>query len=184
MKVRIRSLSINNAAAVLVLLSLAAASCSSSKSSAVTQSPNLLTLGQRTKSGGCVSSGGLPDAACTPGAIITSATTEQICRSGYATSVRDVSTAEKDQVYAEYGITSHRPGEYEVDHLISLEIGGSNDIANLWPEPASPQPGYHQKDRFENYMHEQVCNGKLSLQQAQGEIAHDWLKYWTDAGKP
>jgi hypothetical protein len=81
----------------------------------------------------------------------------------------------KDQVFAEYGIASHTPGEYEVDHLISLEIGGSNDIANLWPEAASPKPGFHEKDKVENYLHNQMCSGVISLQQAQIEIATNWL---------
>ncbi|MBF0618726.1 MAG: hypothetical protein HQL19_01005 [Candidatus Omnitrophica bacterium] len=61
-------------------------------------------------------------------------------------SVRHVSVKLKHQVYAEYGIVHHNPGEYEVDHLISLELGGSNDIANFWSEAADPQPGLHQKD--------------------------------------
>ena len=54
-----------------------------------------------------------------------------ICRSGYATSVRDVPESEKNQVYAEYGITHHTTDQYEIDHLISLELGGSNAIGNL-----------------------------------------------------
>jgi hypothetical protein len=37
----------------------------------------------------------------------------------------------KAQVHREYGIASHQSGEYEIDHLISLELGGSNDIKNL-----------------------------------------------------
>jgi len=53
-------------------------------------------------------------------------------------------------VYGEYGIATHRPYQYEVDHLISLELGGSNAIANLWPEAALPKPGFHQKDAVEN----------------------------------
>lgn len=131
--------------------------------------------GPQTKTSGCVSSNALPDPACTPGAILPDATKDKICVPGYSTSVRNVPTSEKDQVYAEYGITSHAPGEYEVDHLISLELGGSNDIANLWPEPASPTPGFHEKDQVENYLHDQVCNGTISLQQAQVEIATNWL---------
>ncbi len=133
-------------------------------------------LGQRTKTSGCVSSNGLPDSACTPGAIFPDATVDQICTPGYSSSVRNVPPEEKDQVYSEYGIASHSPGEYEVDHLVSLELGGSNDIANLWPEPADPRPGFHEKDQVENYLHDQVCSGKISLQQAQTEIATDWLK--------
>ena len=65
--------------------------------------------------------------------------------------------------------------KYEVDHLISLELGGSNEIANLWPEAASPTPGFHQKDQVENYLHDQVCSGAISLREAQNEIATNWL---------
>jgi hypothetical protein len=119
--------------------------------------------------------GPLQDPDCTPGAIITTATKDQICQPGYSRSVRNVPTSEKEQVYAEYGITHHSAGEYEVDHLVSLELGGSNDIANLWPEAASPKPGFHEKDKVENYLHDQMCSGAISLQQAQIEIATNWL---------
>jgi hypothetical protein len=132
-------------------------------------------IGQRTKTSGCVAKNALPDSACTPGAIIATATRADICASGYARSVRDVTEAEKEQVYAEYDIKSHRTGEYEVDHLVSLEIGGSNDIANLWPQPANPRPGFHEKDQVENYLHDQVCSGALPLAQAQEQIATNWL---------
>ena len=146
-----------------------------SNSQTTVPNPTSPTIGQRTKTSGCVVNGGLEDAACTPGAIIPTASKDQICVSGYAKSVRNVSTAEKTQVYAEYGIQSHTTGQYEVDHLVSLELGGSNDIANLWPEAAQPVPGYHQKDQLENYLHDQVCNGSLRLDQAQQEIANNWL---------
>ncbi len=146
-------------------------------SAASTGVPPTGGLGQRTKTSGCVSSNGLPDRACTPGAIFPDATTDKICVPGYSSSVRNVPQSEKDEVYAEYGITSHEPGQYEVDHLISLELGGSNDISNLWPEPAEPTPGFHQKDQVENYLHDQVCSGAMPLQQAQIQIATNWLQF-------
>lgn len=102
-------------------------------------------------------------------------TKEQICAAGYAKGVRLVPSGTKRSVFLEYGIRSHRPGQYEIDHLVSLELGGSNSIANLWPEAATPRPGFHQKDQVENYLHDQVCSGRLSLQQAQAEIARNWL---------
>ncbi len=132
-------------------------------------------LGKQTKTSGCVAHGGLPDSACSPGAIFPDATVKDICTSGYSSSVRNVPTSEKNHAYAEYGIHSHHSGQYEVDHLISLELGGSNDIANLWPEAASPTPGFHQKDQVENYLHDQVCSGAVSLKDAQYEIATNWL---------
>jgi hypothetical protein len=135
-------------------------------------------FGVQTKTSGCVASGGLPDPGCTPGALLSTGTKDAICQSGYASSVRNVPTSLKDQVYAEYGIASHFPGEYEVDHLVSLELGGSNEIANLWPELANPKPGFHEKDKVENYLHDQVCSGAISLSQAQIEIATDWLSVY------
>jgi predicted N-acetyltransferase YhbS len=92
--------------------------------------------------------------------------------------VRNVPFAEKQAVYAEYGITSHQPGQYEVDHLISLELGGSNSVQNLWPEAAEPRPGFHEKDQVENYLHQLVCSGRLDLETAQAEIRDDWLQVY------
>ncbi len=132
-------------------------------------------LGKQTKASGCVAHGGLPDSACTPGAIFANATVQQICTYGYTSSVRNVPFSEKDQAYAEYRIYHHYSGQYEVDHLVPLELGGSNDIANLWPEAASPTPGFHQKDEVENYLHDQVCSGTMSLKDAQTEIATNWI---------
>jgi hypothetical protein len=131
-------------------------------------------LGKPTKSSNCVATDGVQDKACTPGAIFPDVTAAQVCVSGYSASVRNVPIAEKDDVYAEYNIASHFTGQYEVDHLISLELGGSNDIANLWPELADPHPGFHQKDVVENYLHSQVCSGKMTLVKAQELIATDW----------
>ena len=132
-------------------------------------------FGMQAKTTGCVVRGALPDAACTPGAIFPNATKADICRPGYARSVRNVPQSVKNQVYAEYGITRRVPGQYEVDHLVNLSLGGSKDIANLWPEAAKPKPGFHEKDRVENYLHDQVCAGAIDLKQAQIEIATDWL---------
>ncbi len=140
-------------------------------------------IGQRTKTIGCASQNALPDRACTPGAVFQNVTKEQICTPGYSTSVRDVPDAEKNQVYAEYGVTSHPAGQYEVDHLVPLELGGSNDIANLWPQLASPAPGFHEKDQVENYLHDQMCSGAISLQQAQSEIATNWLAVYQQMPK-
>src|SRR5208337_988893 len=119
-----------------------------------------------------------PNPSLTPGAVLTT-DASTICTPGYASGVRDVSTATKEQVYAEYGVSYPQAlGAYEVDHFIPLEIGGSNDITNLWPEPATPTPGFHQKDQFENFEHGQVCNGTISTAEAQRRMVSDWYFYW------
>lgn len=70
------------------------------------------------------------------------------------------------------------PADYEEDHLISLELGGSStSTANLWPEPYTASVadgGAHSKDQVENYLHAQVCAGHMTLQEAQHEIVSDW----------
>jgi hypothetical protein len=123
---------------------------------------------------------GLPDLACTPGAVL-SVRADQVCSSGYAGSARRVSAKQKRLVFREYGITNPRPGEYVADHLISLELGGSNDLKNLWPEPVEPRPGSHEKDKLETYLHKEVCNGAMSLAQAQQAIRTDWLTFYRSA---
>jgi hypothetical protein len=134
--------------------------------------------GVQTKTSGCqaISNSKLPDPSCTPGDLIKPLVTKaDICVSGYSSGVRNVTDSEKNAVYAEYGVVSHTSGQYEVDHFVSLELGGSNDISNLWPEPASPKPGFHEKDKVENYLHDQVCSGAMTLQAAQIAIATNWL---------
>lgn len=150
-----------------------------------TQSPSSapVVLGQQTKTNNCVANNSLPDKACTPGAVFANVTKEQICTPGYSKEVRNVSTTTKEQVFSSYGITTHKAGEYEVDHLISLELGGSNDISNLWPEAADPRPGYHEKDKVENYLHDEVCAGSITLQEAQQKIASDWLQVYNEMGE-
>jgi hypothetical protein len=82
----------------------------------------------------------------------------------------------KKEVYAEYHITHHSKGQYEVDHLISLELGGSNDIKNLWPESYLTDPwNAHVKDKLENRLHRLVCTGKITLKEAQDAISKDWI---------
>ena len=75
-----------------------------------------------------------------------------------------------------YGLRRHFDGrDGEVDHLVSLELGGSNSAANLFPEAATPRPGSHEKDRLENALHREVCEGRISLPRAQRLIARNWV---------
>jgi hypothetical protein len=110
-------------------------------------------------------------------------TLQMICTPGYTQCVRKVSTATKNRVYSKYNLAANHTGYCnsqqgcEVDHLISLELGGSNDIKNLWPEPYEGEEfNAHVKDRLENFLHAEVCAGHISLTKAQQEIATDWKK--------
>jgi len=119
-----------------------------------------------------------PNPSLTPGDVFPNVTAKEVCVPGYSKSVRNVSSDEKAAVYRQYGIPNE-PGKHEVDHFISLELGGSNRVTNLWPEPyvtpdAPNKIGAHEKDKVENYLHSQVCKNAMTLQQAQEQIRTDW----------
>lgn len=129
----------------------------------------------------CVINGALPDHECTPGAIFPDATKDIICVPGYTAKVRNVSASTKKKIYTAYGLAYPQvTGTYEADHLIPLELGGSNEIANLFPEAGSPTPGFHEKDLVENYLHQEVCAGRINLSSAQIQIANDWLAVYNE----
>jgi hypothetical protein len=119
------------------------------------------------------------DPALTPGAsnaAVTQATIYQtICTRGYTSTIRNVSTKTKSAIYAEYHVSKSAQRGYVIDHLIPLEVGGSNDIRNLWPQP---KPDASKKDTTENLVHDQVCNATLDLTSAQ----HIFQIYWSGAG--
>jgi hypothetical protein len=100
-----------------------------------------------TKSSECKPNGANPDPACTPGAVM--GISEDVVCNDSTKGRRAVTTRMKNQVYTDYAVASHPRGAYEIDHFIPLELGGSNDIANLWPQPARPAPGFHEKDKVE-----------------------------------
>ena len=161
--------------------SSAATSTTSNSTSASSTPVNLGTtvlLKARTKTSGCTL-GAEPDRRCSPGAYYSGLTKTVICSASFRTgTVRNVPESEKHQVEVEYGMAPRSYGStLEIDHIVSLELGGSNDIANLYPEEAtlpSHRPGYHIKDKLENAAHDWVCAGKITLRTAQQKIATDW----------
>lgn len=133
--------------------------------------------------------GDVPDPKLTSGDTL-DVSTETLCKPGYSASVRNVPESEKKAVYAEYGIKYYKGigKDYEIDHFLSLEIQGSNKIINLWPEPMhinlnGYDVGAKTKDLEENRLHRLVCEGKISLKQAQDDIRKDWIAaYKRDIG--
>lgn len=121
-----------------------------------------------------------PISSITPGVVDPHATIEKICTPGYTKTVRNVSAKTKKEVFYNYGINPKR-GKFEVDHLISLELGGSNDIKNLWPESYTTTPfNAHKKDELENKLHYLVCADKIPLEEAQIVISTDWVRAYHD----
>jgi hypothetical protein len=134
----------------------------------------------------------MPDPSKTPGHA-TYHTTATVCSLPSTKDVRHVPDSAKQQVYSDYGIAKCQaqcagPQGCEIDHLISLELGGANTIDNLWPQPYDGDWNAHDKDRLENKLHQMVCKDKsITLQEAQKEIATDWVaayKKYIGARKP
>jgi hypothetical protein len=80
----------------------------------------------------------------------------------------------KVAVYRGYE-TPYEKGYDEVDHLVSIELMGTNDIDNLWTEPTYATWNAYVKTHLENRLHELVCDGQISLETAQSEIVTDWI---------
>jgi uncharacterized repeat protein (TIGR02543 family) len=135
-----------------------------------------VTLAKRTKVAGCTVRGPLPDRRCSPGAIYEDAVPPLICAANYPATVKAVPVSEQNRVYTEYGIKRPRSaGAYEMDQIVPVELGGSDNIANLYPEAATPAPGYKVKDKLERKLRSLVCSGHLSLRLAQRDLASNWV---------
>lgn len=138
----------------------------------------------------------LPDKTLTPGftnPAVTQANIKQtICVSGWTKTIRppaSYTTKLKLKQLRGNGPYASALGAsaFEEDHLISLEIGGhpTNEL-NLWPQHWAAPFGAHEKDQTENTLKRLVCNGTITLIEAQQAIATDWIaafkKYVKGAG--
>jgi hypothetical protein len=122
-----------------------------------------------------VESASIPKRSLTPGAVRPVAIND-VCGEQRDETVRAVPISIQRKVFQEYGMANARPSDYEVDYLITPELGGVEDIRNLWPEPhSSTEWNSYVKDDLESYLHQQVCLGKLDLRTAQRDIATDWI---------
>lgn len=122
----------------------------------------------------------LPNPVMTPGVVDPNGTRENICLSGYSGSVRNVSQRTKQQAFDLYQLDRTKD-KFEIDHLISLELGGSNDLKNLWPQSFTTQPwNAHVKDKLENRLHREICDGIITVEEAQEAIKTDWIKTYCE----
>lgn len=135
---------------------------------------------------------GLPNHTLTPGVFnpaVTQATIgSTICVSGWTAKVRpstSYTNALKIKQIATYGYVDKAVADYEEDHFVPLELGGSpTSSKNLWPEPhhiklANGQDvGSYTKDGLETHLKALVCAGRLTLAAARHEILTNWVTYW------
>lgn len=118
-----------------------------------------------------------PDPALTPG-VTRSLTRAAVCATTWGADRRHVTEAMKRRVAARYGIprasiVARGKGPCcEFDHLIPRELGGADDVRNLWPQPWAYAV---EKDKWENALHKAVCDDvpPLSLAEAQRRM-REW----------
>jgi hypothetical protein len=84
-----------------------------------------------------------------------------------------------DRILSAYGFAPGPHPDFEVDHLISLGIGGADTDDNLWPEPRrSLEPVWNaeRKDRLEFRLRDLICARSISPEEAQRAVADDWTE--------
>jgi Putative zinc-finger len=114
-----------------------------------------------------------PDLRLTPGATVP-VTENDVCSAAKEAPAIPISL--KQKVFALYGVIRPNPDEYEVDYLITPELGGATDIHNLWPEPYRDAVwNAHVKDQLEDRLHRMVCRGDVDLATAQRDLSTDWI---------
>lgn len=107
----------------------------------------------------------LPDARLTPGKVATG-----------AADLRGVTAAMENEVFARYRIVPERRRAYKIDHLIPRELGGADDVKNLWPQRISARPyTARRKEVLTAHLLQLVAAGELTLAQAQQEMREDWI---------
>jgi hypothetical protein len=124
----------------------------------------------------------LPDPSCTPGSYNSSVTQSTIqstiCVSGWTATIRPPTSYTnplKVQGIADYGYSDTSLADYEEDHFVPLELGGSpRDPANLWPEPHYGTKTSYTKDGVETKLKNAVCAGTITLSAARSAIRSNW----------
>jgi hypothetical protein len=76
---------------------------------------------------------------------------------------RHVSDGLKNRIYDAYHIPENCRGNYTIDHIIPLSIGGSNKFENLWPEHRLVKATRLQ---LEDQVHLAVGSGKMNPTEA------------------
>jgi hypothetical protein len=110
----------------------------------------------------------------TPGAAA-KADVKQLCAAQVDASAKPVSARQKAETLERYGI---RPEGFSgtLEHLVPVSLGGSNDPDNLYPFHAQGEYTLQAKEQLAAKLRELVCDGKVSLKQAQDAFKKDWTK--------
>jgi hypothetical protein len=118
----------------------------------------------------------MPNRFLTPGAAVP-VSREMVCAATEADESASVSPALAITVFNHYGIRNPQARAYEVDYLITPSLGGAREVRNLWPQPyASGIWNSRVKDALEDRLRRMVCEGQMELEEAQKELARNWIE--------
>jgi hypothetical protein len=119
--------------------------------------------------------GAIPNVHLTPGAT-NPIGIQDVCSANVAANDPAVPDPLRREVLKEYGLKDAPANAYEIDYLVTPQLGGAADIRNLWPQPSLHTVwNARVKDALENRLHFLVCSGQLDLATAQREISQDWV---------
>jgi len=121
----------------------------------------------------------LPNPVTTPGVLnpaVSDATKAQtVCKANWTATVRPP-VSYTDKLRAADVMPGHHPAEFELDHLLSIEDGGSpTSPQNLWDMIYADHYGARVKDVLETKMHRLYCAGTVTLDQARAALSPNWL---------
>ena len=127
----------------------------------------------------------IPDLQITPGSVRAGLIKEKICEIKWGRDERHVTPQMKQQVFELYGYSGYEDPRCvpagkrscEIDHLISRELGGADEVKNLWPQAYGTSPwNAVLKDKLENRLNKEMCAGRITLQEARDMLVNDWRK--------
>jgi hypothetical protein len=121
---------------------------------------------------------GLPNNFLTPGDT-KKVSKEQICSPDFSAKVKPTKDSIKEEAFERYGLRSGQFAEDVLDHLVPVELGGSDQLENLWPQSVKGEWNASQKDALEQKLHAMVCDGTMELKQAQAAIRKNWVAAYT-----
>jgi hypothetical protein len=121
---------------------------------------------------------GLPNNFLTPGDT-KKVSKEQICSSDFAAKMKPTKDSVKEEAFERYGLRAGQFAGDVLDHLVPVELGGSDQLENLWPQPVKGEWNATQKDALEQKLHAMVCDGTMELKTAQAAIRKNWVAAYT-----
>jgi hypothetical protein len=117
-----------------------------------------------------LNSGTLPNSKFTPGETV-NAMLSWVCN--HFLDSLPPSKSNMIKAYSNYNINVN-DSNYKLNYLIPISLGGANTVKNMWPIPINE---WFEKNKIENDIFYNVCNGKLSLKEAQILLAKDWTSW-------